>query len=156
MHMNVNNGKNSVLSEMCFLLFGLALTIGLQAQTTIKGKVTDSKGLPVPGASVTIKNSGAGTATGTDGLYQLIANLKAGKYDVVVSSVGFKSAEKTITVTSTAGSFSFDASLKEDATGLDEVVVTGTSQGKQPHWVRILEQHPLNKLQKTVVNSSIS
>lgn len=129
MHMNVNIGKNSVLSKMCFLLFGLALTIGLQAQTTIKGKVTDSKGLPVPGASVTIKNSGAGTATGTDGLYQLMANLKAGKYDVVVSSVGFKSAEKSITVTSTTGSFNFDASLKEDATGLDEVVVTGTSQG---------------------------
>ncbi len=52
MHMNVNNGKNSVLSKMCFLLFGLALTLSLQAQTTIKGKVTDSKGLPVPGASV--------------------------------------------------------------------------------------------------------
>jgi TonB-linked SusC/RagA family outer membrane protein len=48
---------------------------------------------------------------------------------VVISSVGFKSSEKTITVTGTNGSFSFDASLKDDATGLDEVVVTGTSQG---------------------------
>ena len=127
--MNVNYGKANVISKLCFLLFGITLTIGLQAQTTIKGKVTDSKGLPIPGASITIKNSGAGTASSTDGSYQFIANLKQGKYDVVISSVGFRSAEKNLTISASTGSFTFDASLKEDATGLDEVVVTGTSQG---------------------------
>jgi TonB-linked SusC/RagA family outer membrane protein len=111
------------------LLAGLVLTFSLNAQTVIKGKVTDSKGQSVPGASVQIKNTGAGTSSNTDGLYQLTVNLKNGKYDVVISSVGFKSSEKTITVSNTTGNFSFDASLKEDATGLDEVVVTGTSQG---------------------------
>jgi TonB-linked SusC/RagA family outer membrane protein len=111
------------------LLAGLVLTISLNAQTVIKGKVTDSKGQSVPGASVQIKNTGAGTSSNTDGLYQLTVNLKNGKYDVVISSVGFKSSEKTITVSNATGNFSFDASLKEDATGLDEVVVTGTSQG---------------------------
>jgi TonB-linked SusC/RagA family outer membrane protein len=111
------------------LLAGLVLTFSLNAQTVIKGKVTDSKGQSVPGASVQIKNTGAGTSSNTDGLYQLTVNLKNGKYDVVISSVGFKSSEKTITVSNATGNFSFDASLKEDATGLDEVVVTGTSQG---------------------------
>ncbi len=111
------------------LLAGLVLTFSLQAQTVIKGKVTDSKGQAVPGASVQIKNTGAGTSSNTDGIYQLNVNLKNGKYDVVISSVGFKSSEKAITVSGANGNFSFDASLKEDATGLDEVVVTGTSQG---------------------------
>jgi len=86
-HMNVNYGKANVISKLCFLLFGITLTIGLQAQTTIKGKVTDSKGQPIPGASVTIKNSGAGTASSTDGTYQFIANLKQGKYDLVLMLV---------------------------------------------------------------------
>lgn len=129
MHMNVNIGSAKVMSRTALLLFGLFLTIGLQAQTTIKGKVTDSKGLPLAGASVQVKNTGSGTASNAEGIYQLIANLKNGKYDLLISSVGYKSSEKTITITSTTGSFSFDASLKEDATGLDEVVVTGTSQG---------------------------
>ena len=111
------------------LLAGLVLTFSLYAQTVIKGKVTDSKGQAVPGASVQIKNTGAGTSSNTDGVYQLMVNLKNGKYDVVISSVGFKSSEKTITISGTTGNFSIDASLKEDATGLDEVVVTGTSQG---------------------------
>ncbi len=111
------------------LLAGLVLTFSLHAQTVIKGKVTDSKGQAVPGASVQIKNTGAGTSSNTEGVYQLNVNLKNGKYDVVISSVGFKSSEKTITISNATGNFSFDASLKEDATGLDEVVVTGTSQG---------------------------
>ena len=127
--MKFNNGKLRVVPKAITLMLGIFLTIGSQAQTVIKGKVTDAKGLPVPGASIQIKNTGSGTASSNEGVYQLTANLKNGKYDVVVSSVGFSSKEKTITVTSINGSFSFDAVLKEDATGLDEVVVTGTSQG---------------------------
>lgn len=127
--MNVIIGKLKVMSKVFSLLLGIFLTIGSTAQTTIKGKITDSKGLPVTGATVQIKNNGTGTATNTEGIYQLIVNLKNGKYDVVFSSLGFKSTEKTITVSTTAANISLDASLKEDATGLDEVVVTGTSQG---------------------------
>jgi hypothetical protein len=52
MHMKMNYGFKRVKSKIAFLLFGVLLTIGLQAQTTIKGKVTDSKGQPIPGASV--------------------------------------------------------------------------------------------------------
>ncbi len=127
--MNCKNLQFRVLPKAVFLLIGVLLTFGLNAQTVIKGKVTDSKGQPVPGASVQIKNTGSGTSSNTDGVYQLMVNLKNGKYEVMISSVGFTSTEKSITVNSTNGSFSFDAILKEDATGLDEVVVTGTSQG---------------------------
>ncbi len=129
MQMNLKNVHFRVLPKAVFLLLGVLFTFGINAQTIIKGKVTDSKGVPVPGASVQIKNTGSGTSSNTDGIYQLMVNLKNGKYEVMISSVGFTSSEKSITVNSTNGSFAFDAILKEDATGLDEVVVTGTSQG---------------------------
>ena len=122
--MNFKILRLRLIPKPTLFLAGLVLTFSLNAQTVIKGKVTDSKGQSVPGASVQIKNTGAGTTSNTDGLYQLTVNLKSGKYDVVISSVGFKSSEKTITVNNATGNFSFDASLKEDATGLDEVVVT--------------------------------
>ncbi|TXT28244.1 MAG: TonB-dependent receptor plug, partial [Chitinophagaceae bacterium] len=129
MHMNFNIGKLCVRSKAALLLLGTILTLGLQAQTVIKGKVTDSRGAPVPGASVQIKNAGNGTASNNEGVYQFTVNLKPGKHEVVISSVGFSSSEKSITVKSNNESFTIDASLKDDATGLDEVVVTGTSQG---------------------------
>ncbi|MDP1844186.1 MAG: SusC/RagA family TonB-linked outer membrane protein [Sediminibacterium sp.] len=127
--MNFNIGKLCVRSKAALLLLGTILTLGLQAQTVIKGKVTDSRGAPVPGASVQIKNAGNGTASNNEGVYQFTVNLKPGKHEVVISSVGFSSSEKSITVKSNNESFTIDASLKDDATGLDEVVVTGTSQG---------------------------
>jgi len=127
--MNFNIGKLCVRSKAVLLLLGTILTLGLQAQTVIKGKVTDSRGAPVPGASVQIKNAGNGTASNNEGVYQFTVNLKPGKHEVVISSVGFSSSEKSITVKSNNESFTIDATLKDDATGLDEVVVTGTSQG---------------------------
>ncbi|MEN9597778.1 MAG: hypothetical protein RL596_89 [Bacteroidota bacterium] len=122
----------SVLSHLRLLsLFALALCCSatLHAQTILKGKVTDSKGLPIAGASVTIKNTESGAATNVDGNYQFSVSLKTGKYTVAISSIGFSTAEKSISVATVNGSITVDASLKEDAAGLDEVVVTGTSAG---------------------------
>jgi TonB-linked SusC/RagA family outer membrane protein len=129
MHMNFNDCKLRGVPKALMLIFGIALTLSLNAQTVIKGKVTDNKGLPIAGAIVQIKNTGSGTATDTDGSYQFTGNLKNGKHTVFVSSIGFKSSEKIIAIEGSSGSLTIDAVLKEDATGLDEVVVTGTSQG---------------------------
>ncbi len=127
--MNFNTVKRCVGPKVVLLLLGAILTLGLQAQTVIKGKVTNSKGAPVPGASVQIKNTGNGTASDNEGIYQLTVKLKPGKHEVIISSAGFSSSEKTITVKSNSDNFTIDAILKDDAIGLDEVVVTGTSQG---------------------------
>ncbi len=110
-----------LLAAMLFLSFGLF------AQVTISGKVTDSKGNPVPGATVAISKTGFATATETDGTFTLATNLKAGSYEVVISSVGLKSETKKISATD--GNNSLNISLAEDVLGLDEVVVTGTTAG---------------------------
>jgi TonB-linked SusC/RagA family outer membrane protein len=98
------------------------------AQVKISGKVTNSKGEAIAGVSVSIKNDNAGTSTNADGSYQFLATLKKGKYTLVFSAVGFKSIEQSITVNSNA-EISENATLQNDALGMDEVIVTGTSAG---------------------------
>src|SRR5258708_2815919 len=64
---------------------------------TISGSVTDPSNAAVPGASVSILNRAKGetrTATSSDNGYYSVPNLTPGNYDVTVSLVGFKTAEK--------------------------------------------------------------
>ncbi len=105
----------------------LLVSMGLWAQVTISGKVTDSKGSPVEGATVTISKTTFATATEMDGTFTLATNLKAGNYEVVISSVGLRSETRRISAND--GSNNLNVSLAEDVLGLDEVVVTGTSAG---------------------------
>ena len=105
----------------------LLCTLWLNAQVTISGKVTDSKGNPVPGATISVKNSTLATATDADGVFSLATTLKAGAIEVMFSSVGLKSETRRITATD--GLNTIDISLADDILGLDEVVVTGTTAG---------------------------
>lgn len=105
----------------------LLCTLWLHAQVTISGKVTDSKGTPVPGATISIKNTSYATASDADGVFSLATPLKAGAIEVMFSSVGLKTETRKITATD--GVNTLDISLADDILGLDEVVVTGTTAG---------------------------
>ncbi len=101
---------------ICHLLLMWAMLSGgaLFAQT-VSGTVTDKSG-PVPGASVMVKGSNAGTTTDFDGNYTIAATTG----DVLVFSyIGYLTQEVTYT-----GS-AINVILAEDAQQLDEVVVTG-------------------------------
>ncbi|MES2773312.1 MAG: SusC/RagA family TonB-linked outer membrane protein [Bacteroidota bacterium] len=111
----------------CVLFVGLLLSGFVGAQVTVKGRVTDDKGTGVPGASVTVKGTNEGTATDVDGSFNFRANLAKKDYVLVVTSVGFKTAEKAFTVSGADATIS--VSLASDAAGLDEVIVTGTTAG---------------------------
>ena len=111
---------------LCFFLLLNLFAFTSQAQVKISGKVTNNKGEAVAGVSVSVKNDNAGAFTGTDGAYQLSASLKPGKYTLVFSGVGFKSVEQIITISNTAD-VTANAQLQNDALGMDEVVVIGSS-----------------------------
>jgi TonB-linked SusC/RagA family outer membrane protein len=111
---------------LCFLLLLNLFAFTTQAQVKISGKVTNNRGEAVAGVSVSVKNDNAGTFTGTDGTFQLSASLKPGKYTLIFSGVGFKSVEQTITVSNNAD-VTANAQLQNDALGMDEVVVIGSS-----------------------------
>ncbi|MCK5814621.1 MAG: carboxypeptidase-like regulatory domain-containing protein, partial [Flavobacteriaceae bacterium] len=95
-----------------------------QNMQNIEGQVIDaSDGLPIPAASVLIKNSTTGTEADFDGNF----NLMVMSDDVlVISSMGYLTIEvnvldqKTITI-----------SLKEDVSTLDEVVIVGYGSQKK-------------------------
>lgn len=114
---------------ICALMVAFSfVTTHLSAQIIIKGKVTDSGGNPLKGATVSIQNTNAEVVASNDGVYQISATLKNGKYVALFSSVGYKVLEKTFTV-SGSSMITIDAILKEDVSGMDEVVVTGTTVG---------------------------
>lgn len=90
-----------------FLLAALAIALSgpaAWAQSTFGsfiGTVTDPSGAVVPGATVTVTNTGTeamrSVTTSADGTYQ-IANLDAGTYRIVVSLSGFADATQTATL----------------------------------------------------------
>ncbi len=95
----------------------------LQAQEkTVTGKVT-SEGEPLPGVSVTIKNTNKGVSTDFDGNYQI----KAKPDDILVfSSVGMQTVEEKVGNRST-----INVEMKESAEALKKVIVTALGIKKQ-------------------------
>ncbi len=90
----------------------------------IKGVVTDENGEPLVGVTVKVKNSRNAVATDLDGNYSLI-NLKKG--DVLeLSYVGY--APKTVKI---GDADSYNISMSEMASDLDDVVVVGYGSQKK-------------------------
>lgn len=110
--------KNQVKKRWTMvLLLSWFLSISLWAQNSVKGRVVDDSGAPLPGVSVLIDGTTTGTITDFDGYYNLVVN----KGDVLVFSfIGFK--QELVTVGEEA---EINITLKEDVAKLDEVVVTG-------------------------------
>lgn len=94
---------------------------------TITGTVTDSEdGKPLPGVTVRIKGTQAGTTTGADGKYAL--SVESGSTTIEFTYIGYLIQAKTIT-----GSNSINVALVADSKALTEVVVTsfGVERSKQ-------------------------
>ncbi|HET9278813.1 MAG TPA: carboxypeptidase-like regulatory domain-containing protein, partial [Flavitalea sp.] len=104
------------------------LTASTMAQVTVSGKVTDPGGIGLPGISIVIRNTSFGGATDASGNYSIRADLKAGDYYLDFSGIGFASREVAFKI-GNASSYSINAQMSEDALGLEEIVVTGTSAG---------------------------
>jgi TonB-linked SusC/RagA family outer membrane protein len=86
-------------------------------QKAVSGKVTDVSGQPMPGVSIIIKGTTQGTVTNAEGNYSL-SNVPAGA-TLNFTFVGMLSQEVAV-----GNQTAINVSLKEEAIGLDEVVVT--------------------------------
>src|SRR5262249_44823140 len=75
------------------------MVIGQAIKGSIQGRVTDSTGAVLQGASVTVTPGGVRTATTTEGDFT-IAGLMPGAYTVTVDFVGFKEFSQSVTVNS--------------------------------------------------------
>lgn len=95
----------------------------VQPQNSISGQVKDSKGVPLPGASVLIKGTKNGTITDFDGKFTIAGD---GNSVLVVSFVGFVTQEVAVN-----GRTNINIKLEENAASLDEVVVVGYGKMKK-------------------------
>ena len=100
------------LFSLFFILTGL---IGF-AQNTVSGTVSDTEGLPLPGATVVVQGTSIGVTSDFDGNY----SISASQGDVLVFSyVGYSSQSIEV------GSSSVVNVALQSSTQLDEVVLTG-------------------------------
>ncbi|UNY98614.1 SusC/RagA family TonB-linked outer membrane protein [Zhouia spongiae] len=119
--------KNNVLNKgRILLLLALFITLMLltysafgqntnNQQHQIRGVVTDSEGIPVPGVHVLISGTQTGTFTDSNGTYSISPH----PTDVLIFSyVGFDTVEKSI-----GGQTEINVTLKESVTDLGAVTV---------------------------------
>ncbi len=107
----------------CLFILSLFCSSIIQGQHVLKAKViAASNGRPIAGASVYIDNSSIGALTNAEGLVELrLPALQ--KIDLVVSSIGFTTFQKTIDISQ--ASMLQEISLQEKIVDLQEVSVGG-------------------------------
>lgn len=99
------------------------ITIVQQQAASITGKVTDSNGEAIIGASIKVKGASSGTVTDIDGNFSLSVPARA---TLIISYIGYKTLEVPVT-----GKGPLNITMKEDTELLDEVVVVGYGTQKK-------------------------
>jgi TonB-linked SusC/RagA family outer membrane protein len=97
--------------------------VGAFAQNTIKGKIKDEQGQPLPGVSVVVKGTTSGTVTDNEGLYTVAAEKNG---TLVFSFIGYLTQEIPV-----GGKSLLDVTLITDTKALEEVVVVGYGTAKK-------------------------
>lgn len=118
--------KTSLLKPFAAVLFALHGIAGVSAQEySVRGHVTDDRGLPLAGAGVTIVNSFTGTYCGKEGEYRITLKWP-GVYHLKFSFTGYEEVTRMLDVT---GDMTLDVSLNQKTIMTDEVVVSATRAG---------------------------
>ena len=111
--------------NLLMLLLALVTQISFAQDKTINGKITDDKGIPLPGVNIIVKGTSTGTQSDFDGLYTIGATEGS---TLVFSFIGFTEQEKTV-----GASNQVDVQMQTEASELETVVVTalGISREKK-------------------------
>ena len=101
-----------------------AHSVFAQTGTIVKGKITDTNGIPLLGANIIEKGTSNGTSSDFDGNYSI--TLSGGNAILQISYVGYVAQEIDVNDQTT-----INVTLEEDASQLDEVVVTALGIKKE-------------------------
>ncbi|HOA08697.1 MAG TPA: TonB-dependent receptor [Tenuifilaceae bacterium] len=95
----------------------------------VSGRVTDSEGNPLVGATVALEGTLLGTSTNPDGSF-VLNRLRPGTYVLIASFVGFETARLNLVLQENVV---INITLKESTLMFDEVVVSATrASGRMP------------------------
>ena len=118
--------KHPYLAKLLFLLLlaGLGFSTRAQAQTgSVSGKVLDSKGAGIPGATVLVDGTSLGSSSNVDGTFN-IPNVPVGPHTLVISFIGYTTSRLSVTVVAGQNAEA-TSTLSENTTQLAEAVVVG-------------------------------
>ena len=128
---SVRMAVNVMMRLLVVLLLGFPLWANAQARDStrvesrqVKGKVTDEKGVPLPGVTVRLAGTTVGTATDVDGKFRLV--LPADTATLVVSFIGMKTVSVKLPLLK-AGEVRKELTivLRDEDVKLEDVIVTG-------------------------------
>ena len=111
--------KKNYFKWLVFMFF--SITTVLAQENSISGLVTDTSGEPLIGVNIIEKGTNNGAQTDFDGYFTLNVDVEK---TIVFSFIGYVSVEREISDSNN----SYDVQLQEDASELQEVVVTGYSR----------------------------
>jgi TonB-linked SusC/RagA family outer membrane protein len=94
----------------------LSVLVSMAQNRSIRGRIIDDTGQPVPDVSITIKDTKTGTTSGPDGTFVL--NVPSTARSLVVTSVGFQDQEVLL-----GDKTNFEIGLSKREKQLDQVVV---------------------------------
>ncbi|MFO7524671.1 MAG: TonB-dependent receptor [Ignavibacteriaceae bacterium] len=118
------------------LLFFLAVSYSITAQTKLSGKITDNKNQPLPGANVYLQDTYDGTSSDIDGSFSFSTD-EEGAGVLVISFVGFKTLTKDVALDGIDKFFEFI--LEEESAELGAVVISaGTFEASDENKAVIL------------------
>ena len=101
-----------------------------EAGLMVRGLVEDEGGRPVPAAQVFVAELEVGVLTQPDGRYDLRLPAEPDSFELTVQRIGFRQQARAIS----GGEGDYvdaDFRLREEALTMDEIVVTGESEGPQ-------------------------
>jgi len=115
----------------CFFAFlyllGLSQAVAIQdSNTTVKGKVTDINGSPLPGAAITIEKTSLGVHASDDGTYSLHVQ-KDGRYVIRCSFIGYETQLHEIDI---KGIVILNITLLSKTFLTEDVLITATRAGE--------------------------
>ena len=118
--------KHPYLAKLLLLLLLAGFGFSTRAQApvgSVSGKVLDSKGAGIPGATVLVEGTTLGSSSNVDGTFN-ITGVPAGPHTLTISFVGYTSARLPVTVVA-GQNVAANATLGENTTQLAEAVVVG-------------------------------
>jgi Family of unknown function (DUF5686)/CarboxypepD_reg-like domain len=119
-----------LLSLTVFFSAFIFMPAGAQ-EYLLSGKITNAKLEPLPYASVRVKELQTGTTADKDGNYKL--QLEPGKYDVIISILGYKTQVLTVAITN---NYQQNIIMEADGKTLGTVEVIGIKKDKAEEYVR--------------------
>ncbi len=113
------------MKHKCYLFFSLLFfyfsSFG-QTAGSVSGRITDSKNMAIPYATVAVLNTNRSLMSDAQGGFE-IHDIATGNYTIVISAIGYATYTRQIQVTNSPGE-TLTIQLADAATQLDAVIVT--------------------------------